>query len=115
MTDYARFWFCLDEGYQSFLQFMAGWVALPDPVVYLDTYRTYWETYRAPLDTPYYDYFFLEWGLTQTDVEVLPGVVLPGVVWTIGRYLELNLWLLDLPDVADTHCRTKESFFSLPI
>lgn len=93
---------------------MAGWVALPDPVVALSTYRTYWEVYMGDLDTPYYDYFFIEFGMSVEEVEVLPGVFAEGVVWQIGKWLKLNLFLDAFPDADSMHCKYKETFFTLP-
>jgi len=104
----------MHEQLQDFMRFVAGWSAFPDPVVALATYRMYWFTLIGELDTPYYDYFFLEMGFSQVDVEVLPGIIEEAVIWDISSHLNLNLFLTGSPDPDTLGCKYKETFFALP-
>jgi hypothetical protein len=114
MIDFSPFWCCLGENEQAMLNFMGTWLALPDPVVYKATYDAVWEGLFDAVGSPWYDTWADIWGITFTEVEIIPGFLAPAAVWMIDGYLSFGLWQLDPGYACPDPCRYTTGAFSLP-
>lgn len=115
MYDYSPVWCCLADWEREFLAFMAGWLALPDPVVALGTYDSVWAGTVGPTGTALYLYWMDLWELTVQEIEIVPGVPVTAVVWTIPGYISLNVWLLDEGSSCPSPCPYTTGNFALPV
>jgi len=114
VIDFSPFWCCLASWERDFLIFMSEWSAFPDPVVYKTTYDATWLSLVGDVDTDLYNWWANTWEISFVDVEVIPGLVLPGATYPISLFISLGLWLLDDASTCPELCRYTSGFFSLP-
>lgn len=96
------------------LDFMGGWLALPDPVVYRDTYDATWESLFDAAGSDWYNAWLMIWELSLVDVTIIPGLTLPGVAWNISAYLSFNLFKLTDDYACPKPCRYTSGIWTLP-
>lgn len=115
MLLWLPFWCCLGSAEQGFLRFMATWLALPDPVVLLTTYRTVWLSTFGTIDNEWYTFWMNLWGIKVQTVEIVPGVPVEAAVWDEVLFFSLQLWLGDSRSDCPNLCALTKPPFDLPV
>jgi len=115
VIDWEPFWCCFNAPQQNVVLFMGTFAPIPFPFALKTVYDAVWVANIGAIDTDWYNYWMIAFGLTVDEVEVEPDVFVEAVIWDLGNYLSYLAFTLTSDFLCPTPCSLVWTFFRLPV